>query len=135
MANKFSPHGGAFMLQTISWGTLRDEDLIRAFVEEIERLAPFSYRKLCREGAQWLIDNYEGEEPQDGPEIVNDLFDALNDIAAHHGAWFGSLEGDGSDFAFQSYNEDDGYDEDEFPDDYEAQHSAYLTELYHTPEA
>ena len=120
MQNKFSTDGGFFHLETISWGTLRDEDLIRAFTAEMYRLAPFNNRKLRHEAEQWLVDHFEGEEPQDGPEIVSDLFDALNDIAAHHGAWFGSREGDGADFAFQSYNEDDGYDDHEFSDDDDA---------------
>ena len=129
MQNKFSPDGGFFHLQSISWGTLRDEDLIRAFTEEMYRLAPFNNRKLRYEAEQWLEDYAAGQEPPHGALIVNDLFDVLNDIAAAHGAWFGALEGDGSDFAFQSYNEDDGYDEDEFPDDYEAQHSAYEAQV------
>ena len=127
--NKFSSDGGAFHLQSISWGTLRDQDLIRSFTEKMYRLAPFNNRKLRYEAEQWLEDYAAGKEPQHGAEIVNDLFDVLNDIAAAHGAWFGSLEGDGSDFAFQSYNEDDGYDEDEFPDDYEAEHSAYEAQV------
>ena len=126
--NKFSRDGGAFLLQSISWGTLRDQDLISAFVEELERLAPFNYYPLRFEAKEWLEDYAAGKEPQYGAEIVNDLFDKLNDVASFHGAWFGSLEGDGADFAFQSYNEDDGYDADEFPDDYDAVVSAYETQ-------
>ena len=122
MSNKFSQYGGAFMLQTISWGTLRDEDLIRAFTEELHRLAPFSYGTLRREAEGWLEDYAAGalatsEHAEHGPEIVLDLFDALNYIANINGAWFGTTEGDGADFCFQSDYEEDYDDE---PDYYSA---------------
>jgi len=124
MTNKFSRDGGFFHLSSISWGTLRDQDLISAFTDELERLAPFNYHSLRYEAREWLEDDAAGRNPPHGAEIVNDLFDKLNDVAAFHNAYFGASEGDGADFGFFSYDEDTGYEEDEFSDDYDAVYPA-----------
>lgn len=104
MPNKSSPHGGKFHLGTISHGTLRTQDLLRAFADEYKRLVPFNGGGLCSE-AHGVADMIDTESlPQDyesGAEIVNELIDALSEIAAREGDYyFGATEGDGSDFGF-----------------------------------
>lgn len=106
MQNKFSPHGGFFHANSeISWGTLRDYDLLKAFSDELERLAPFSYRSLVHEAHEAMETIELGGELETGSEIIFDLSDALDHIASLHGCSFGASEGDGSSFGFWSYEE------------------------------
>lgn len=100
MQNKFSPHGGFFVEGTISWGSLRSQDLLKSFTDELERLAPFSYKELRFEAREALEALERGEEPEHSSEIISDLIDALGHIASKHGFYFGTTEGDGSDFGF-----------------------------------
>lgn len=88
------------MPQEISWGTLAPYDLIKAFSDELERLAPFSYRELVHE-AQEALETFElGEDVESTHYIIDDLMDALNHIAFLHGCYFGASDGDGSSFGF-----------------------------------
>src|SRR6476469_2605483 len=86
-------------LGTLSHGTLRNEDLIPAFAEEIERLAKAndilpSYADVLAEAAG--IQDYDSEE---ATEIVHVLMEMLNDFAPRY-TTFSSHEGDGSDFGY-----------------------------------
>lgn len=104
MANKSSPHDGYFIAGTISRGTLREQDLLEAFADEYERLLPFNSAKLCYE-ARTLLPILNGaptpQEYQEAGCILEDLMDALNEIARREGPYyFGAHEGDGSDFGF-----------------------------------
>jgi hypothetical protein len=104
---------------TISHGTLRTVDLIEAFSEELEDLTRADDRYPCananpanalidRCGA-WLDEDSDycdegtrepSEDHEDvGAELVQELSDALQDYAAPY-CYFGTTEGDGSDFGF-----------------------------------
>lgn len=81
---------------SISWGTLRAEDLIPAFADELERLdEEGKYSDLIKEANE--ITDFDSEESS---YILNEeLFNALNDFAPD-GCYFGASEGDGTDFGF-----------------------------------
>jgi hypothetical protein len=97
---------------SISHGTLRDEDLLKAFTDTLESLlakqsrrfrrAP--YRALIRATRKELRErDLDAQDVADGGErcadLVNRLADTLNEFAPPYG-YFGALEGDGSDFGF-----------------------------------
>lgn len=100
-------------LGTISHGTLRNEDLISAFESELQYLdssesSPLAaiiarYRDGSGDAMPSEDDNpvawEEWYETESASEYINDLADALNDMAPVF-CYFGSLEGDGSDFGF-----------------------------------
>lgn len=86
---------------TISHATLRAEDLMISFADELERID--ADHLLVREAAAvqtlWAAgwnDIYEHEMAAD---LVNELQDALNEHAPPY-CYFGTSEGDGSDFGF-----------------------------------
>jgi hypothetical protein len=100
----------------ISDGTLKTEDLLTAFADELERVcqsAPFVFRageKLTPVRQQLICDartyaimleaehlNTDGEEC--AAEIVNELQDALNECAPDY-LYFGANEGDGACFGW-----------------------------------
>ena len=98
---------------TVSHGTLRSEDLIETFSWELRHLAVLPTQnvgntKLLREADAWLEVTEAGEDgPYDelGSELVNDLIDALNELAPN-GLYFGASDGDGADFGFWPVNEE-----------------------------
>jgi len=88
---------------TISHGTMRPEDLIPAFANELEYLAgdEAGFDVLISRANALLMDengNYYLDE-NDAQEVLEYLFDALNSLAAPY-AYFGSHPGDGSDYGF-----------------------------------
>jgi hypothetical protein len=116
---------------SISSGTMRPEDLIRTFSNELGWLiqnhnhcAWPEHRKLVGEANAILVEDYESEEAS---EILNELFEALEDFAPPYG-YFGSHPGDGADYGFwlsedfeQTFIDDGGLkvsDTGEVPDDY-----------------
>lgn len=98
---------------TISHGTLRNEDLIGAFEWELQRLDPSDSSPLAaiiaryRDGSEDAMPDEDADEDawddwydtEAASEYVNDLADALNDMAPAF-CYFGTLEGDSSDFGF-----------------------------------
>src|SRR5947209_697852 len=104
MANKSSPHGGFFNVGTVSHGTLRTQDLLRAFADEYERLLPFNGARLANEAREIAeaVENYPDNGPHDeAADVLAELEDALGEIAAREGDYyFGAIEGDGADFGF-----------------------------------
>lgn len=116
MPNKCSEHGGYFHLGTISHGTLRVQDLLRTFADECERLMPFNTRDIVSEARQNadILDmrKPDGEDVatdldhEIAGEVLNDLTEQLCMIAATHDAYFGASEGDGSDFGFWAYDDE-----------------------------
>lgn len=93
---------------TISHGTLREEDLLETFANELEYQVQYHSNAPCgseNEGYMTLIWNareldLENEEQQaTASDLITELMDALNEFAPPY-CYFGSLEGDGSDFGY-----------------------------------
>ena len=92
---------------TLIHGTLRNEDLIPAFTSELAYLSDGQHPLLTEINEYDVLqkrlsysEDISLESQQDiASDLVNDLIDALNDYAPAH-TYFGTLEGDGSDFGF-----------------------------------
>lgn len=106
---------------TVIHATLRTEDLIPAFTEELKTLDEKNqYKELIDD-----CEHFRDYEPEEQDEMLNEsLFDALNSFAPEY-CYFGAHQGDGSDFGFwisESLDEDFGgekvSDLSEVPDDY-----------------
>ena len=105
--------------RSISWGTMRTEDLLEKFtsflarMQQEENITLDRYANITLEYAYDIISKYpecfsyyanpDVSLPQsvieDADELVHELFDALNDIAPK-GCYFGAHPGDGSDYGF-----------------------------------
>ena len=73
---------------SISWGTLKTEDLIDSFFSELEMLDPEKYREVWEE--------YEGMLSM----FLNEtLWDVMEEYAPED-CYFGANEGDGADFGY-----------------------------------
>jgi|LDZT01.1.fsa_nt_gi hypothetical protein len=86
---------------TVSWGTMRLQDLIPSFIQALEH---FSYRKaksFAREVPleAWKDNDHPFWESDDAHWLIDNLFFALNDNAPE-GHYFGAHPGDGSDLGF-----------------------------------
>lgn len=84
---------------TISHGTMRSEDLLEAFADELEYLCKAN--DLPVDG---LVQEARDVDPEDYgdetvSELIDDLIDALNEFAPPY-CYFGAHEGDGSDYGF-----------------------------------
>jgi hypothetical protein len=94
---------------TISHGTLKTEDLIVAFADALNTYGSGEGNaKLVMEAfeaVQAMTTNII--EAEEANEIVVELQDSLDEIAAQHGLYFGNTEGDGSDFGFWPIPESD----------------------------
>lgn len=101
---RVSPHGGYLNEGAISSGTLRTQDLLRAFADELERLVPFNSRQLTFEARSMAEELDSGVGWDDGEEVAKEvLFDLdreLNHLSSPHGLYFGTQEGDGACFGF-----------------------------------
>lgn len=94
-------------LGTLIHGTLRDEDLLQAFADELARIDIERFNEVIRpdshlfsEEANLTTGEIVDELGVEGVgDVINDLMDALNEYAPY-GYYFGSIEGDGSDFGF-----------------------------------
>ena len=94
---------------SISHGTMRSEDLIETFSDELrlharENHSTQAYWDLLKACTQWLKVNLpkdwiDENEAEAGSELVNSLFDALGNFAPSY-CYFGAHEGDGSDYGF-----------------------------------
>jgi len=108
MSNLTKPEIG-----TISHGTLRPEDLIPAFLGTLRDCSPAHAARIVHDHGEDFIEScVTGLGPQNPSEfasqsyLLDDLFDALSDIAPE-GAYFGTIEGDGSDFGFWQNDEEE----------------------------
>lgn len=97
---------------TIIHGTLRNEDVLRALADELERVVPATSTLLVRD-ARLCADHlelatYGSEEATDAMDeadgILTELFDRL-DANAPAGMYFGAHPGDGSDFGWWAVEE------------------------------
>lgn len=98
---------------TVLHGTHRAEDIIPVFLSQLEYYNPTRATELnleliecgfdCEHGHAVIGEDREGWPKAFTPEIegdfIADLFDALNEVAPPY-CYFGSNEGDGSDFGF-----------------------------------
>lgn len=96
---------------SVSSGTLRDQDLLRAFADELEVLTEaepespvFKVIAEAREVADTLDDEdvigvFRGNALENSSAIIEDLTEYLNEIAPPF-CYFGTHEGDGAEFGF-----------------------------------
>ena len=90
---------------SISHGTLRTEDLLPDFVSLLRELGHRGKRNGAFDRASRIVNlsARHGEIPEglreEADELVNDLGDLLDGFAPEY-CYFGTLEGDGSDFGF-----------------------------------
>lgn len=112
---RVSPHGGFLVEGTVSSGTLRTQDLLRAFANELERLKPFNSYATCNEARYTANEldvsdkfgSQDGALEETGQEVLAELIEELNQLASPHGFRFGASEGDGADFGFWKVEEDE----------------------------
>ena len=76
---------------SISSGTLLQEDLVYAFLSELERFNGLKATKLWAE--------YDNDDYSDIDWFIQELMDELQEYAPD-GCYFGSHPGDGADFGF-----------------------------------
>lgn len=96
---------------SVSSGTLLTEDLLVAFADELEWIAPRGHAKLIREARKVAdciveekpvpqsIEGHELSRDELGSDLVNELEDALNRHAPYC-MTFGAHDGDGADFGW-----------------------------------
>ena len=85
---------------SISSGTLLTADLISAFVSELDYLTQDqSHAALLDEANKWLEQDEDARDEEEGHDLANLLFDALDEHAPPY-CYFGAHEGNGSDFGF-----------------------------------
>lgn len=88
---------------SVSHGTMLFEDLIRALIPVLAKVKPEDAEKFEKEYLSIQKDDEDAKY-----WILDDLFDALNDIALP-GYYFGTREGDGADGADYGFWESDDY--------------------------
>lgn len=105
----------------VSHGTLLNRDLMESLSSELERYCGAELTPACLDqrafdawhsvnDARAMLENEAFDcETEAGSEMVNELIDRLNSYAPD-GFYFGTHEGDGSDFGFWQSSDD------EFPD-------------------
>lgn len=87
---------------SISSGTMRTEDLIGSFAEELEYLAKGCEHPGNRETYESIVaeaNALRSFEDEDASGVLESLFDALNELAPAY-CYFGALVGDGADYGF-----------------------------------
>lgn len=100
---------------TISHGTLRAEDLIPTFLSVLRDCSPARVASIVDEYGSAFVerccepngfDEATPNEFEARDYLFEQLFDALGDIAPE-GMYFGTIEGDGSDFGFWGSEEEE----------------------------
>lgn len=98
------------MYGTISHGTLRYVDLIPTFLDElIARESPFrvdlrDIELICKIRRSSSDSDLSEQELEHTGELLYELVEALNEVAPPN-CYFGTHEGDGSDFGYWSIEE------------------------------
>ena len=90
--------------KSISHGTMRSEHLIPEFLGVLKIYAPEKYDAYVKANPEVL--DLDGLDDETLGYIVEELFDALNDIAPE-GTYFGAHPGDGSDYGFWEVEPDE----------------------------
>lgn len=101
---------------SVSWGTMRSQDLLPAFSDALRGLDPKAYQKLSAPDsdsdlAAWLstplaADNDPWWDSEACSFIMEDLFDALDECAPE-GHYFGAHPSDGAHFGFWPVEEEE----------------------------
>lgn len=94
---------------SISHGTMRPEDLIPCFTDELKHLYSIQPKGFYDEYIIQLVGEAEEISDYDSNEalyILDRLFASLNEFAPDE-CYFGSHEGDGSDYGFWSIDSDE----------------------------
>jgi len=88
-------------LGTVIHGTMREEDLIPAFLDELERLDPKRASSYWDEIPEEALEDPENDwwDSDEASWMLEELFDVLNEFAPPY-VYFGANEGDGSDYGF-----------------------------------
>lgn len=91
-------------LGTVSHGTLRTEDLLSSFADELEYQLSRNKRKrgIDRKALRKLIREARKIDPESEQAyflLNEEMFDALEQFAGPY-RYFGAIEGDGADFGF-----------------------------------
>jgi len=90
---------------TVIHGTLRPQDLIRAFSEWLDYYQNGAFLSLIENYAETREDLVmQGDN--DDPWLLDELFDAINE-AIPSGFYFGAHPGDGSDFGIWENEEEE----------------------------
>lgn len=101
---------------TLIEGTHRPEDLIPAFYEELRRVDPPTAGQVGDDEAdEEILESLdiEGEEEipehlvEPARELLEWLFDKLNEAASTEDMYFGAHPGDGSDFGYWKVGDED----------------------------
>jgi hypothetical protein len=81
---------------TVSHGTMRNEDLIPAFLDALYEVSRERCEELRNDANNCI--SYDGEYDKESiGYVIEELFDALNEYCPPY-CYFGAHEGDGSDF-------------------------------------
>jgi hypothetical protein len=96
-------------LGSVSHATMREEDLIPAFISELRAQTPCkrAHRKLIRE-IEARMESETYFEDEDSPEDLAELFNALEEYCLPY-FYFGAHPGDGSDYGYwlsENFEED-----------------------------
>lgn len=93
---------------SVSHGTMRPQDLIPSFLDELRLLDSAAYAQMVAGSAVpayvWEDSDSDWWHSDDAHSVLDSLFDALNECAAE-GFYFGSHPGDGSDYGFWKVEE------------------------------
>jgi len=87
---------------SVSCGTMRAEDLIPRFANELDYLAGNireNFDLIMRASALLMDDDCYYLDDEEVQDVLNRLFDALDNLAPPY-AYFGAHPGDGSDYGF-----------------------------------
>jgi len=98
---------------TISHGTMRTQDLLVSFAEAYKQYCSGpSFDGLLWAEAQGYASLLKHENVSDdcwyrAHGVLDDLFDRLDELAGRYDCYFGTTEGDGSDFGFWPIADDE----------------------------
>lgn len=86
---------------SVSWGTMRPEDLIPAFMDCLGGQKPLrhAHRKLLTTIQKQIADQGEGYWTGDAPFDLDELYNALNEYCLPY-FYFGAHPEDGADYGF-----------------------------------
>lgn len=87
------------ILGSVSWGTHLPEDLIPRFIDTLAQLDKAKADAFRAELPEDLEPNDPYWDSEEAYWLLEELFDTLDEFAPD-GHYFGSHEGDGSDFGF-----------------------------------